>query len=86
MLTALLAQLERHYATWRTGGFAALRSAWLGHARLPGQIVRLPDGTLGAGEDVRDDGVLLARAADGRLVPVVSGGAAEEVAAHAAGH
>jgi BirA family transcriptional regulator, biotin operon repressor / biotin---[acetyl-CoA-carboxylase] ligase len=86
MLSALLAQLERRYAMWQTGGFAALRSAWLGHARLPGQIVRLPDGTLGAGEDVRDDGVLLARAADGRLVPVVSGGAAEEVAAHAAGH
>jgi BirA family biotin operon repressor/biotin-[acetyl-CoA-carboxylase] ligase len=86
ILTALLARLERHYTTWQAGGFAALRSAWLGHALLPGQIVRLPDGTLGAGEDVRDDGVLLARTADGRLVPVVSGTAAEEVATHAARH
>ena len=86
MLSALLAQIERHYATWQTGGFTALRSAWLGRSLLPGQIVRLPDGTLGGGEDVRDDGVLLARAADGRLVSVVSGGAVEEVTAHAAGH
>jgi BirA family biotin operon repressor/biotin-[acetyl-CoA-carboxylase] ligase len=85
MLSALLAQIDRHYVAWQAGGFAALRSAWLAHALLPGQIVRLPDGGLGAGEDVRDDGVLLARAADGRLVPVISGGAAEEVAAHAAG-
>ena len=85
VLAALLEQIERHYGTWQTGGFAALRAAWLAHARLPGQIVRLPDGTLGAGEDVREDGVLLARAADGRLVSVVSGAAGEEVAAHAAG-
>lgn len=86
MLTTLLAQIDRHYVTWQTGGFAALRRAWLAHSLLPGQIVRLPDGTLAAGEDVGDDGVLLARAADGRLVPVVSAGAAEEVTAHAAGH
>jgi BirA family biotin operon repressor/biotin-[acetyl-CoA-carboxylase] ligase len=85
-LTALLAQLERRYATWQTGGFAALRTAWLGHSLLPGQVVRLPDGTRGTAEDVRDDGVLLARAPDGRLVPVVSGGAVEEATAHAAGH
>ena len=86
MLTTLLTQLDRRYATWQTGGFAALRTAWLAHSLLPGQIVRLPDGTLGAGEDLRDDGVLLARAVDGRLVPVVSSGAVEEVTAHAAGH
>ena len=86
VLAAVLAQLERCYTTWRTGGFAALRAAWLAHALLPGQIVRLPDGTLGAGEDVGDDGVLRARAADGRLLSVVSGGAAEEATADAAGH
>jgi BirA family biotin operon repressor/biotin-[acetyl-CoA-carboxylase] ligase len=86
LLAALLAQIERRYATWQSGGFAALRAEWLAHALLPGQIVRLPDGALGAGEDVRDDGVLLARAADGRLVAVVSGGAAEEATTHAAGH
>jgi BirA family transcriptional regulator, biotin operon repressor / biotin---[acetyl-CoA-carboxylase] ligase len=86
MLPALLAQIERRYATWQTDGFVALRAAWLAHALLPGQIVRLPDGTLGAGEDVRDDGALLARAADGRRVTVVSGGAVEEATAHAAGH
>jgi hypothetical protein len=32
------------------------------------------------------DGILLARAADGRLVRVVSGAAAEEGTVHAAGH
>ena len=86
LLAALLAQIERRYATWQSDGFAGLRTAWLAHALLPGQIVRLPDGALGAGEDVRDDGVLLARAADGRLLAVVSGGAVEEATAHAAGH
>jgi hypothetical protein len=35
---------------------------------------------------VGDDGVLWARAADGRLLSVVSGGAAEEATVHAAGH
>ena len=86
MLGALLAQIGRRYATWLTGGFRALRSDWLAWSLVPGQMVRLPDGTLGAGEDVRDDGVLLARASDGRLVPVVSGGAVEEATAHAPRH
>ena len=86
MLAALLAQIERRYEAWQAGGFARLRADWLAHSLLPGQIVRLPDGTLGVGEDVGDDGVLLARAPDGRLVPVVSGGAGEEATTHAAGH
>lgn len=86
VMTAVLAQLGRRYAEWRSGGFAALRAAWLGRSTLPGQIVRLPDGGEGAGVDVGDDGVLLARASDGRLLRVVSGGPIEEVAAHAAGH
>ena len=83
---AMLAALGRRYAEWREGGFAALRVAWLGWSVLPGQPVRLPDGGAGRGEDVGVDGILLARAADGRLVRVVSGAAAEEGTVHAAGH
>lgn len=87
VLAAVLARLDRRYAAWQAGGFAALRADWLAHSLLPGQIVRLPDGGLGAGEDVGEDGALLVRAADGRLVRVVSGAAVEEApAAHAAGH
>jgi BirA family biotin operon repressor/biotin-[acetyl-CoA-carboxylase] ligase len=86
VLTAVLAQLDRRYAEWQAGGFAVVRAAWLAHSMLPGQVVRLPDGGLGGGEDVGDDGVLLARASDGRLLRVVSGGAAEEAPAHAARH
>jgi BirA family transcriptional regulator, biotin operon repressor / biotin---[acetyl-CoA-carboxylase] ligase len=86
VLAALLAQLDGRYAAWQAGGFAALRAAWLGRSLLPGQAVRLPDGGAGVGEDVREDGVLLARAGDGRLLPVVSGGGVVEEAAHAAGH
>lgn len=86
VLAAVLAHLEQRYTAWRAGGFAVLRTAWLAHALLPGQAVRLPDGSLAVGEDVGDDGVLLARAADGRLIRVVSGGAVEEVTTHAAGH
>ena len=86
VLAVVLAHLERRYAAWQAGGFAALRAAWLAHALLPGQIVRLPDGTRGVGEDVGEDGTLLARASDGRLVAVVSGEAIEEAPAHAAGH
>lgn len=86
VLTAVLAQLDRRYTAWQAGGFAALRAAWLGCSLLPGQAVRLPDGRSGVGEDVREDGVLLARAPDGRRLPVVSGGAVLEESVHAAGH
>lgn len=84
VLAAVLEQLARHYDTWRAGGFAALRPAWLERSTLPGQIVRLPDGSDGVGVDVGDDGVLRARAGDGRLVHILSGGTVEEGVAHAA--
>ena len=86
VLGALLAALGQRYAEWGGGGFAALRLAWLACSTLPGQPVRLPDGTEGRGEDVGADGILLARGADGRPVRVVSGAAAEEGTVHAAGH
>lgn len=84
VLAAVLERLARHYDAWRTGGFAALRAAWLERSTLPGQPVRLPDGSDGVGVDVGDDGILMARAADGRLVHIVSGGTVEEGMAHAA--
>jgi BirA family transcriptional regulator, biotin operon repressor / biotin---[acetyl-CoA-carboxylase] ligase len=86
VLAAVLEQLARHYGAWRVGGFAALRAAWLERSTLPGQPVRLPDGSDGVGVDVGDDGVLLARARDGRLVHIVSGGTVGEGSAHAARH
>ena len=86
LLAAVLAGLAARYAVWRGGGFAPLREAWLAHSTLPGQPVRLPDGATGRAEDVGADGVLLARAGDGRLVRVVSGAAVEEGTVHAAGH
>ena len=86
LLAAVLARLEVRYAGWRGGGFAALREAWLAHSTLPGQPVRLPDGGMGRAEDVGADGMLLARAGDGRVVRVVSSDAVEEGAVHAAGH
>jgi BirA family biotin operon repressor/biotin-[acetyl-CoA-carboxylase] ligase len=84
VLAAVLEQLARHYDAWGVGGFAALRAAWLERSTLPGQRVRLPDGSDGVGVDVGDDGILVARAADGRLVHIVSGGTVEEGMAHAA--
>lgn len=84
VLAAVLEPLARHYEAWRAGGFAALRAAWLERSTLPGQPVRLPDGTVGVGVDVGDDGILAARSADGRLVHIVSGGTVEEGMAHAA--
>lgn len=86
LLAAVLARLGARYATWQSGGFAALRPAWLAHSMVPGQVVRLPDGGLGRAEDVEPDGVLLARAGDGRPVRIVSGTAVEEGTVHAAGH
>ena len=86
VLAAVLDRLARHYDTWRAGGFAALRAAWLARSTLPGQAVRLPDGSDGVGVDVGDDGILVARAPDGRLVHIVSGGMVEEGTAHAARH
>ena len=84
VLAAVLEHLARHYDAWRAGGFAALRAAWLERSTLPGQPVRLPDGSDGVGVDVGDDGILVARAADGRLVHIVSGGTVEEGIAHVA--
>jgi BirA family biotin operon repressor/biotin-[acetyl-CoA-carboxylase] ligase len=86
LLAALLARLALRYADWQGGGFAAVRADWLAHSTLPGQAVRLPDGGPGRAEDVGPDGVLLARAADGRLARIISGSAVEEGMAHAAGH
>jgi BirA family biotin operon repressor/biotin-[acetyl-CoA-carboxylase] ligase len=86
VLASVLAELGRRYPAWRAGGFAALRAEWRARSLLPGQTVRLPDGTLGVGEDVSDEGALLARAGDGRLLRVVSAGAVEEARAHATGH
>jgi BirA family transcriptional regulator, biotin operon repressor / biotin---[acetyl-CoA-carboxylase] ligase len=86
VLAAVLERLAHHYDAWRAGGFAALRAAWLQRSTLPGQAVRLPDGSDGVGVDVGDDGILVARAADGRLVHIVSGGTIEEGTAHAARH
>jgi BirA family biotin operon repressor/biotin-[acetyl-CoA-carboxylase] ligase len=86
VLAAVLEQLARHYDAWRAGGFAALRAAWLERSTLPGQTVRLPDGSDGVGVDVGDDGILVARAGDGRLVHIVSGGTVEEGMRHAARH
>jgi BirA family biotin operon repressor/biotin-[acetyl-CoA-carboxylase] ligase len=86
VLAAVLDRLGRRYAEWRAGGFGALRAAWRERSTLPGQPVRLPDGGEGVGVDVADDGVLLARAPDGRLVRMVSGESIEEATAHAPGH
>jgi BirA family biotin operon repressor/biotin-[acetyl-CoA-carboxylase] ligase len=86
VLAAVLEQLARHYDVWRAGGFAALRAAWLERSTLPGQTVRLPDGSDGVGVDVGDDGILVARAGDGRLVHIVSGGTVEEGMTHVARH
>lgn len=84
VLAAVLEQIARRYGAWRLGGFAALRAAWLERSMLPGQAVRLPDGSDGIGVDVGDDGILVARTADGRLVHIVSGGGVGEGVAHAA--
>ena len=86
VLAAVLAHLGRRYAEWRVGGFAAPRAAWLERSTVPGQLVRLPHGGEGPAVDVGDDGVLLARANDGRLLRIVSGEATLEVTAHAARH
>jgi len=86
VLAAVLEHLARRYDAWRAGGFAALRPAWLERSTLPGQTVRLPDGSDGVGIDVGDDGILRARAADGRVVHIVSGGTVEEGVTHAARH
>ena len=86
VLAAVLEHLARRYGEWQAGGFAALRGAWLERSTLPGQPVRLPDGSDGVGVDVGDDGILVAHAGDGRLVRIVSGGTVEEGMTHAARH
>ena len=86
LLPVLLECLGRRHAQWQAGGFAALRGDWLARSTVPGQMVRLSEGGEAPAVDVGDDGILIARAPDGRLLRIVSGEAGEEVAAHAARH
>lgn len=85
LLAAVLEALDRRYAEWLAGGFAALRDAWRERSATLGQPVTLPDGGAGMAVDVDADGALLVRTGEGALRRVVSG-EPEGGAEHAAGH
>jgi BirA family biotin operon repressor/biotin-[acetyl-CoA-carboxylase] ligase len=86
VLAAVLDALARYYAEWRAGGFTALRATWLGHSMVPGQVIRFPDGSRGEAVDIGEDGLLLARGGDGRVIRVLSGDPVEEGTTHATRH
>ncbi len=86
LLPIVMEALDRRYAEWRAGGFAALREAWRQRATLAGQPVRLADGREATAVDVEDDGALLVRTDAGRLMRVVSGEPLGEGTAHAPRH
>ena len=85
LLEAVLDALDRRYAEWLAGGFAAVRDAWRQRSVTLGQPVDLPEGGRGVAVDVDADGALLVRAGDGGLKRVVSG-EPEGGARHAARH
>jgi BirA family biotin operon repressor/biotin-[acetyl-CoA-carboxylase] ligase len=73
ILDALLEALDRRYARFVDGGFAALRADWRRRTNTLGTIVTTPVGLTGAAEDISPEGALLVRLDDGRLIPVWSG-------------
>lgn len=73
LLEAVLDALDRRYAEWLAGGFAAVRDAWRRRSVTLGQRVMLPEGGGGVAVDVDEEGALLVRVADGGLRRVVSG-------------
>ncbi|HZH26688.1 MAG TPA: biotin--[acetyl-CoA-carboxylase] ligase [Azospirillaceae bacterium] len=75
-LAAVFGAFDHWYATWRTGGFLPLRTAWLAAAKGLGEgiTVRLPAGTLeGTFSDLAEDGTLLLATADGGVHRIGAG-------------
>ncbi|SON54922.1 Bifunctional protein BirA [Hartmannibacter diazotrophicus] len=76
MFAHLARAMARRLAEWRSGGFAALREAWISRARglgLPIRV-RMPRAEFeGVFEALDSEGHLLLRLADGRLETVSAG-------------
>jgi BirA family transcriptional regulator, biotin operon repressor / biotin---[acetyl-CoA-carboxylase] ligase len=76
LFCALSGTMVRRLAQWQRGaGFAAIRSDWLNHATLGGEMrVRFRDREfVGRGEALDEAGRLLLRLADGRLQTITAG-------------
>lgn len=80
----LLERLDDRYREWLAGGFGPLRPLWRSRWAIADRAFTMPDGRAGVAEDVDQDGALLARAPDGRLVRVLSWDPEEE--SHATRH
>lgn len=75
-LSWLAEAFDRHFQTWRTKGFAPIRSAWLEHAAGLGQAVtaRLPSETInGVFQGLDADGALLLALPDGSTRAITAG-------------
>jgi BirA family transcriptional regulator, biotin operon repressor / biotin---[acetyl-CoA-carboxylase] ligase len=73
VLDAILESLDRRYAEFLAGGFAALREVWRSRSVTLGRPVRGPDGREAIAVDVDEEGALIARDADGSLLRFTSG-------------
>jgi len=75
-LEAFAEPFARHYALWQTGGFAAVREAWLARAVGLGEPVRLALGEVvheGKLADLGRDGSILLESPAGRRVRFTTG-------------
>jgi BirA family biotin operon repressor/biotin-[acetyl-CoA-carboxylase] ligase len=73
LLDAVLTALDRRYAQFLAGGFAAMRPDWRAHSVTLGRVVRTADGIEAEAVDVDDDGALVLRADGGQDVRVRAG-------------
>jgi BirA family biotin operon repressor/biotin-[acetyl-CoA-carboxylase] ligase len=73
VLERLLEALDRRYAEFLAGGFAALRATWRSRSVTLGRSVRGPDGREAIAVDIDEEGALIARGPDGALLRLTSG-------------
>ncbi len=76
VLETFLATLPPWLARWEEGGFSALRSEWLRHEQRLHTQIRVKQGKTalyGILEGFGDDGELLLRDAEGRIIPCIHG-------------
>lgn len=76
LLCRILEALEEDYRDFCSKGFTAVRERWLEYEATLGKTVRVQLGgreVVGTAEDLDEDGSLLLRLADGRLLRVNSG-------------
>ncbi|PHR60318.1 MAG: biotin--[acetyl-CoA-carboxylase] ligase [Robiginitomaculum sp.] len=73
ILPELIVAFEGWIERWQAQGFEPVRRAWLANAFRLGQTITTSDGRTGIFEDLRKNGALVLRKADGQAIEISAG-------------